>query len=124
MTYPNPPNPNPLIFHNAVNAGSAIVAVWTPPVQRRAQLLQLIISVNGTLAAGASTIINILDGATNIGLAIAVVPGVALNTSQVLVINLPGDGYVQSADNTALNIYVSATLISGNIVCTMVGYEL
>jgi hypothetical protein len=116
-------NPNPLVFHNAVNAGAAIVAVWTPPAYRRAQLLKLIISVNGTLAAGASTIINILDGSTNIGLAIALVPGVALNTSQVLEIDLPGDGYVQTVDNTALNVYVSATLISGNIVCTMVGYE-
>ena len=124
MTYPNPPNPNPLVFHNAVNAGNAVIAVWTPPANLRAQLLKIIFSVNGTLAAGQSAVINILDGATNIGFAITVVPGTALNTSQVFQIDLPGDGYVQVADNTALSFYVNSTLLSGNIVCTMAGYEI
>lgn len=117
-------DPNPLVFHNAINGGNAIVAVWTPAAGKRFQLLKIILSVNGTLAAGASTIVNLLDGAANIGFAIALVPGASLNTSQVVQIDLPGDGYVSAADGQALNVYVAATLLTGNIVCTTVGYEL
>lgn len=113
----------PLVIHNVTNPGAAQTTLWTPNqafFPSKFLLKKLIISVNGTLAGG--TFLSVLDGATNIGLALQIVPGAALAT-QIIQIDFPGDGYLSIQDSNVLSVFLSVALTTGNIVFTSMGYE-
>jgi hypothetical protein len=109
-----------LVIHNVANPGNAQTTLWTPTAGLRFRLKKLIISVNGTLAGG--TFLSVLDGVTNIGLALAIIPGGTANT-QIISIDFPDDGYLSIADNNVLSVYLSVLLTTGNVIFTSMGYE-
>lgn len=82
---------------------------------------QSMISPGSTSAAG--SIIYLQDGADFLGY-INHVQTAANPTVIMQSVNLPDDGYISSADNQALNLYLSSALTAGTVKIMVWGYEI
>jgi hypothetical protein len=111
----------PTVFKlTALVTASGDTAVWTPATGKKFRVLggQLLVSAATTTATTAA--VTLKDGATNF-LFLNYLN--ATNVAQTVPFTFPGNGYLSTAVNTALNLNLGAVLTAGGVALTVWGTE-
>lgn len=97
-------------------------ALWTPSAGKRFELLGYSVIVRWDSTSAAGSRVTLRDSLTDI-FNIASIPVGALNQMSYSTVNLPGDGYLGSADGAVLYVNLDAVATAGGVYVNVWGYE-